>query len=90
MQTVVVGKRVTVFRPSLTLRGLRRFVDVSLAERGEHHCDAAGRAAVSRAYWSRLMNAGQLTERDFERIAAGLGMTTSALARRLKAEGSTK
>jgi hypothetical protein len=64
------------------LRGLRRVVEVLLAERGEKHHDAATRAGVSRQYWSGLMNAKRLTQRELDYIARGVGLTTAELEQR--------
>lgn len=83
---VEVGIRTLVpkFETTARLKGLRRWVEVHLAERGLKHLDAAKRAKCSRTYWSRMMNAQQITTQDLEKIARGLGTTPALIIKACK------
>lgn len=70
-----VGRRVTVFREDYRVVGLRRVVDVVLAERGDKHRDAARRAGVTPTRWSRMINADRVSEEDLDLVARGLGLS---------------
>lgn len=80
-----VGERVSAFRPTLVLRNLRRVLNVKLAEQGLCHKDAADRAGVTPIWWSRTVNAAQITPRDLARLAKGAGCSVEDLVRASKA-----
>jgi len=81
-----VGEEVLAWEVKRELVGLRRIVDVQLALRGERHVDAARRAGVTTTFWSKIVNAARIRERDLELIAKGIGRSTSWLAKEASAK----
>lgn len=81
-----VGHRVSVFQAKYRVKNLRRTIDVALAQREEKHQDAAGRAGVTATWWSRIVNAERITERDLKTIAKGIGSTFKRLTEDLRAD----
>jgi len=85
-QYTEVGRRVSAFERQYRVVNLRRAIDVALAQRGEKHQDAATRAGVTATWWSRIVNAKRITERDLRTIAKGIGTPIKRLTEELRAD----
>lgn len=81
-----VGSHEWQWVPEHKLKGLRRFVDVSLAKEGLNHTQAADRAKVSKSHWSNVVNADRITKTELEVIARGLKLKPTQLISELATE----
>lgn len=79
-----IGEREYVFVEKYTVRGLRRAVDVELAQRGERHRDAAARAGVTSEWWSRTLHSKEITEKHLKTLARGLGLSFKQLMEKVE------
>jgi DNA-binding Xre family transcriptional regulator len=61
-------------------------VDVTLAQEGINHTQAAERAGVSKSHWSNVVNADKITETELDVIARGLKVKTKDIVKELSVE----